>query len=189
MPDLSPTARMPMELRSVELEARNVIGVCVPYNQTTYLVPSPRGERMLRGAFAQSLQQRGQKIFLCLDHNEVDKRVGRATDWDDGDPGLVGTFHIASSDLGDRTLQELHEGWWPYMSVAFRPMKIRKGNDGVDEITIAHLGHVSLVSSPAYTGAEVLAVRDDHSSVVERVMAGFGPRPDVDLSPLPPLWG
>ena len=34
---------------------RRIVGVVAPYDETTYLVPDPGGERIMRGAFKRSI--------------------------------------------------------------------------------------------------------------------------------------
>ena len=173
-----------LDTRDVTITGRNVIGRCVPYNETSYLVPSPKGERIRRQAFAESIAQRGTNVFLNLEHDET-RTVAKAVRWDDDDDGLVGEFHLRSGELQDRTLEELADGWWPYMSVAFRPLRETRGGDGAVEVVTAKLAHVALVKCPAYDGAEVLAVRNASPT---SLLEGLGPRPDIDLTPLPRFW-
>lgn len=178
--------RLAMELRTVNPEARTVLGVCCPYDETSYLTPHPGGERILRSAFNKSIAERDGNIFLCLEH-EISRVVGRSVPGgfvDDPAEGLIGEFHIRKSAVGDQTLEELADGYWPYMSVGFRPDEggQRRAADGVVEVTAAYLGHVALVHTAAYAGANVIGVR---SAALDELLAGFGPRPHIDLSPLP----
>ncbi|MBO0837462.1 MAG: HK97 family phage prohead protease [Actinobacteria bacterium] len=179
------TDQLFLETRDMKIEGRNVVGRCVPYNETSYLVPSPNGERIQRGAFKESIAQRGLNIFLNLEHDER-RTVAKAVRWDDGEDGLVGEFHFRNAEETDRTLEELRDGWWPFMSVAFRPLRQGRGSDGAVEVRTAKLAHVALVKCPAYDGAEVLAVR--HESDPHRVLEAFGSRPDIDLTPIPRFW-
>jgi HK97 family phage prohead protease len=172
-----------MEVRSVDEEARTVIGRCVPYDTTSYLTPKgPSGERVIRGAFAKSISERAGKIFLYRAHDHA-HAIGRSTGWQEEPDGLLGSFHIRPAPLGDDVLAELRDGYLPGMSCGFRPIKTRRGKDGATEVVEAALMEVSLVSIPAYEGAEVLALR--HKADVAAIMATFGSRPDIDLSPIP----
>ena len=179
-----------LETRDMTVDGRNVIGRVVPYNETSYRVPGPTGERIRRGAFTRSIDERGDKVFLQREHNKnaacehPGERVGKAVRWGDGDDGLVGEFHIRQSDLGDQTLEEIADGWWPYLSVAFRSMRHTRGADGAIEVLEAALAHVALVGAGAYEGAQVLAVRHDPRTV----LAGWPERPEIDLSPVPRFW-
>ena len=176
------TLTLAMEVRSVDAEARTIIGRCMPYNETSYLTPRLfSGERVIRGAFSKSISERAGKVFLYREHDHA-HAIGRSTEWQEEADGLLGSFHIRPAPLGDEVLAELRDGYLPGMSCGFRPIKTRRGKDGVTEVTEAALLEVSLVSIPAYDGAEVLALR--HKADVAAIMATFGPRPDIDLSPI-----
>lgn len=150
---------LPMEIRSVDIDARTIVGVCAPYDEISYLTPDPSGERIIRGAFAKSLRQRADKIFLFRGHDHG-RAVARSSAFEDDDGGLVGTFHARASLIGDEALEEVRDGYLPGMSVGFRNVQVRRGQDGVREVVEAALLEVSLVTIPAYDGARVLAVRD-----------------------------
>lgn len=175
---------LPMEVRSVDVPRRRVVGCAVPYNETTFLVRDPRGERIRRNAFAKSVAERADRIFLNIEHDD-DRTVGRSTRLDDTDDGLVGEWRIRGDELGDKTLAELDDGLWPNMSVKFATLRSDPAPDGVIEVVEGYLGNVALVRIPAYLGAEVLAVR---KADVAEIMAGFGPRPQIDLTPIPTSW-
>jgi HK97 family phage prohead protease len=72
-------------------------------------------------------------------------------------------FHARQSRIGDETLEEIRDGYLPGMSVGFRNVQVRRGEDGVREVVEAALIEVSLVTIPAYDGARVLAVRDAYA--------------------------
>ena len=49
------TDQLAMEIRSVDDAERRIVGVVAPYDETTYLVPDPGGERIMRGALQGSI--------------------------------------------------------------------------------------------------------------------------------------
>jgi Escherichia/Staphylococcus phage prohead protease len=169
-----------MEVRHVATETRTLDGVCIPYSETSYLTPNPRGERVLRGAFRKSAEQRAGRVFLYRDHDHTSP-VGRALVFTDLDDGLHGSFHIRESVLGDQTLADVADGYLPALSVGFRSVQTRSGKDGATEVVEAALVEVSLVSLPAYEGAQVLALR----TAFNRVLI-----PDTLEEPYPivPAW-
>lgn len=179
-----------MEIRSVDEEARTVDGLCVPYDEISYLTAdNPKGERVKRGAFNKSIQQRGSKILLFRQH-EYSAAVGRAIELRDDEEGLFGSFRIARTAVGDETLHEVNEGVLPGLSVGFRPIQARQTANGATEIVEAALLEVSLVTIAAYDSAGVAAVREASMSAdsARRILLQIGSAPDVDLSPLPHLW-
>jgi len=173
--------RLPMEVRAVDADERTVTGVVVPYDETSYLTPTPGGERVLRGAFTKSARQRGNQIFLFRQHAH-DRPVGRAVGFVDETDGLHGTFKIRESVLGDEALADLREGYLPALSVGFRPIQTRRAQDGATEVVEGALMEVSLVALGAYDGARVLAVRSLYNSL-------HAPQPiSPNLSPTMPGW-
>jgi hypothetical protein len=140
------------------MDSRTITGVCAPYDEISYLTPDPSGERIIRGAFGKSLRQRHDKIFLFRGHDHG-RAVARSQSFEDDESGLVGVFHARSSAIGDEALEEVRDGYLPGMSVGFRNVQLRRGDDGAREVVEAALIEVSLVTIPAYDGARVLSVR------------------------------
>lgn len=181
------TYTLDMEIRGVEVSRREIVGRVAPYDQTSYLTGDPRGERLLRGCFAKSIRQRGDKIPLCLGHDHGRAAIGLSRSFvEDGD-GLLGVFAVRSDARGDEALADVRDGYLPAMSVGFAPIpaSTRRGKDGAREITEAALHEVSLVVVGAYDGARVLATRA--AVQIPDLAAMFPPAPRVNLSPLPPL--
>jgi HK97 family phage prohead protease len=171
--------QLPMELRHTDHDSRQVHGVCVPYDEISYLVPNPQGERVLRGAFTKSIRQQRGKIFLFRGHDHAHP-VGKAVEFTDEADGLHGTFEIRQSVLGDDTLSDLREGYLPAMSVGFRPLQTRRGPNGETEVVEGMLKEVSLLPIGAYDSARVLALRSPTASLdIPQV---------IDLSPTMPGW-
>ena len=147
-----------MEIRSVDVEGRTLVGVVSPYDDVSYLVPDPGGERIIRGAFDKSIRQRADKIPLHDNHSTA-YRMGMSRTFDDGTDGLVGMFGINEGDRGNQMLDDLHHGYYGGLSVGFQPLVVTRGADGVREIREAKLMEVSVVGLPAYESAGIVAVR------------------------------
>lgn len=179
-----------MQVRGVDEPRREVTGIVAPYDETTYLIADPRGERLRRGCFAKSIRERGSRVLLCVGHQRDTAAVGRAEAWEEGPDGLRGTFRIRDDQKGDEVLTDCREGYLPAMSVAFAPTRRTTGQDGVVEILEARLHEVSLVAVGAYDGAQVLAVRSpaEVRADLAHLLAPFQNPPRVDLSPLPPIY-
>ena len=180
------TDQLAMEIRSVDTSERMLVGVVAPYDQTTYLVADPGGERIARGAFAKSIRQRADKVPLHDNHG-TQRRLGVSKSFEDGDDGLVGTFSIIAGRLGDDLLDDLRNGALGGMSVGFQPLVTTRGDDGAREVREAKLVEVSVVGHPAYDGAGILAVRRAQL-VQEDLMAPFLNPPVVNLEPIPRIW-
>jgi HK97 family phage prohead protease len=181
-----------MELRDVDHESRTVVGVVAPYDELTYLVPDPGGERIKRGAFARSIgHQSGasvpRRIPLLRSHDQS-RKVGTSLRFIEESAGLVGEFKIVDGPHGDDLLADCRNGCLDAMSVGFQPVKVERGDDGASEVREARLVEVSMVAVPAYAGAALMAVRSAQD--LDALLAPFRvPRPDVNLSPIPPVWG
>lgn len=175
-----------MELRAVDPAGRTVSGVVAPYDEVSYLVPDPAGERIVRGAFRKSIEQKGSKIRLFTGHENRKAGVGHAVVWEDGPEGLVGTFRLSDTVRGREVLEELVSDDYGGLSVGFRPLVSTRGEDGVREVREAALMEVSLVGLPAYASARVLAVRG--AEELAELLAPFTNRPVVDLAPIPAVW-
>lgn len=173
-----------MEIRSVDADAREMVGMVAPYDEVSYLTPDPNGERILRGAFAKSIRQRGGKIPLLRNHDQS-RKIGNSTRFTDTPEGLVGEFKIVSGDHGDAMLEDLRNGCLDMLSVGYKGLIVHRGADGVREVKEAMLGEVSIVALPAYQGAAVLAVRSAQD--LDALLAPFQNRPAVNLDPVPPL--
>jgi Escherichia/Staphylococcus phage prohead protease len=176
---------LPMEIREVRESERLVIGVVAPYDETTYLAPDPAGERIRRNAFARSIAHRSGKIPL-LDAHERRMIMGVSRSLEETPGGLIGTFRVNEGDIGDTFLANVRNGYYGGLSAGFLPLgNVERGPDGVREIREAKLVEVSAVGVPAYEGAGLLAVRNAQD--LDALLAPFRARPDVNLSPLPPL--
>ena len=176
---------LPMEIRSVDTVERLMTGIVAPYDEVSYLAGDPAGERIIRGAFARSIQQRGNKIPLH-DNHSTGRRLGISRRFDDGASGLVGTFAINEGDRGDEFMKELKQGYFGGLSIGFQALVVTRGDDGVREVREAKLVEVSAVGMPAYSGAELVAVR--RAQMLEPYQTLLAGGPEINLEPLPKLW-
>lgn len=174
-----------MEIRSVSPSERVVVGVIAPYDETSFLVNDPGGERIRRGAFARSIAHRSAKIPLLRNHDQS-SRMGVSRSFTDTAEGLLGEFVVNAGDAGDALLEDARNGYLGAMSAGFMPVgRTERGADGAREVAEAKLVEVSLVAIPAYEGGGLLSVRSAES--LDELLAPFRARPDVNLAPLPPM--
>jgi HK97 family phage prohead protease len=174
-----------MELRRVEQSERLLVGLVVPYDEVTYLVPNPDGERIRRGAFSRSIKHRESKVPLLRAH-DPGLVMGRSRRFTETDEGLLGEFVVNDGARGDDLLEDARTGYLDGMSVGFSAVRTERGDDGVREVHEARLVEVSMVGVPAYEGAALMAVRNAQS--LDDLLAPFANRPTVDLTPIAPLW-
>ena len=183
-------SELEMQMRGVDTSQREIVGMVAPYDETSYLVASPGGERLRPGCFSKSIAERGDKIPLCIGHDHRTAAVGKSLRWEDTPAGLIATFRVRADDAGDKVLQDAADGYLPAMSVGFEGKHAVRAADGALEVTEAKLHEVSLLVVGAYGGAQVMAVRgpEEIRADLEALLVPFKNPPRVDMSPLPPLW-
>jgi hypothetical protein len=174
-----------MELRRVDQSERVVVGVVAPYDEVSYLTPDPAGEVIDRGAFKRSLHHRHDRIPLLRNH-DTDRTLGWSTKFTETDTGLEAMFKINDGDHGDALLDDMERRYLTGMSVGYKPIRVRRGEGGVQHVIEARLVEVSMVGIPAYEGAAMIAVRNAQD--LTSILAPFAARPDVNLAPIMPTW-
>ena len=186
------TVTVDLELREpAALEERIVTARLVPYGETSMATGNPRGERFLKGAFRRSIKHRAaaKRPVLLFHAHDHTRAIGQAVSLKDTDEGPIGEFRIGRTTRGDEALTELKEGLLPQVSVGFRPIMERMGDDGAREIREAMLAEVSLAPMGAYDGAEVLQLRTPEPAGPDLAWVSLPPIPAVDPSrPVTP-WG
>jgi HK97 family phage prohead protease len=163
-------ARGPMiEIRTaavagVSIENREITALVAPYEAPTHV--THKGQRVREmfatGAF-DNVQTQTNTIRLNMDH-QAEKVIGKAVEWDTHNlDGLVGTFHVARTTLGDEAL-ELAANDCVDCSVGFGVVNESWPQKDLRLVREAWLDHVALTSMPAYPGARVLGVRGELAS-------------------------
>ena len=152
-------------------EYRHLIGIVVPWN-STYEMPDGRTESFDKGAFDKSVQARGDRIPLYQNHETtLAMPVGMAVSFENRQDGLLADFKMARTVRGEESTNLARDKFVTGLSVGFRPIRNRTERRGDTEHVTrveAALDHVGFVSTPAYSDAQVLAVRfdpDDESQV------------------------
>ena len=138
-----------------DLEDRTVIGRAVPYNTPTDV--GGYKESFQRGAFGAVKKN----LPLLWAHSEP---VGKITATRDADDGLHIAARISQTPRGEEVLTLLRDGVLDSFSVGFQPKQSKRSEDGTVVRTGAVLREVSVVTFPAYEGAQVAAVRSQDES-------------------------
>jgi len=187
----------PIEWRTVSTDERIVGGIVVPWNETSYLTPDPKGERFLPGSLTRTVKARGDrlKLFRGGREHQHDSAIARPINLDPRHAdGLWIDWKIGRTPAGDAALAEVGEGLLDSFSVGFRAIRTGRGQDGAREIAEAELLEVQLLPLGAYDGARVLEVRSPSSSrsAVDELDEWLREHPavEVDRTPLPelPRW-
>ncbi|HEY3484791.1 MAG TPA: HK97 family phage prohead protease [Ilumatobacteraceae bacterium] len=177
-------------LDSVDIKQRLIDLVAVPWDEEAD-VPW-RGEIwhevFRRGAF-NGIEDHAGRIRVNREHVRGDT-VGKVVALDaNGDRGLLARVKVAQTPRGDETLQLADEDMIS-ASVGYfvkEPSDVRMNKrTKMREVLRAFIDHLGMVESPAYAGAQVLAVREAQSglAVVETPLPETPAIDDVMNDPL-----
>jgi phage head maturation protease len=156
-------------LADVDVKQRIIDLIAVPWNQVA-MVPW-RGEMWAemfrRGAF-DGIEDHAGRIRVNRQHIEGDT-VGKVIELEpSAGVGMLGRVRIAKTLRGDETLQLAEEDMLSpsigYYVKLPSDVNVDKRNK-TREVMRAFLQHLSLVETPAYEGAQVLAVREAPSGL------------------------
>ena len=157
-------------LADVDVKQRIIDVIAVPWNEPAQVFW--RGEFweevFHRGAF-DGVEARNGKIRANREHQKGNT-VGKIVESDPASElGLVTSVKIVNSPSGDEILA-LAEEDMVSVSIGYRTnkpsdVKIDKQRKRRD-VMAAFLDHLGFVEDPAYTGAQVLAVREGHSGLL-----------------------
>jgi phage head maturation protease len=146
---------------TVDHDQRIITIIAAPYEQEAVVMFRGRlwTEIFVRNAF-NGIEQRASKIRVNRDHDRG-RTIGKVVRFDPRHrQGLLTEIRVAKTILGDESLALASEDMLS-ASVAF---SVPAGGEQLDHhqrirrITTAVLDHIALVESPAYEGAQVLAV-------------------------------
>lgn len=141
----------------LEAETRTVSGIAVPYGQTIDL--GGYQERIAPGAFDTSKQ-----VPLFFGHDHRDIPIGTVVELRDTNNGLAITAKLNNTSRASDVYEALKAGDLNRFSIGFVPLKNRD-EAGVTVRVKADLKEVSVVTFPAYSGAEVSMVREDTNNI------------------------
>lgn len=148
-------------------DGRTVRGILVPWNQPAVVRdhhgPSGRlevyTEAIDRGAFPDAVANPGRVKFLAH-HQRTQNPLGRAAMLRDDAAGLYGELYVSRTTAGDEVLELINDGVLDAFSVGFVPGASRLDGD-IYVRTSATLQEASVVTFPAYAGAQILGTRSE----------------------------
>jgi HK97 family phage prohead protease/HK97 family phage major capsid protein len=152
-----------LETRSFEVrleaDTREVVGLAVPYGQTADI------GGVYREAFAPGAIRSVEDVKLFWQHSEP---IGKILEGRDTEEGFEIRAMISDTPRGQEAYTLLRDGVINKFSVGFVPVEQTRDGDLVTR-TLVDLKEVSLVSFPAFQGADVSEVRQEEQTVAEVV--------------------
>lgn len=160
-------------VESQKFDGRTLHVRVVPFDEVATVAdpPSfrPYKEKFLAGVFDRN-ERAANRILLRTDHAAIDDGgnrksglngvVGRGVSLRQADGGYEGEFRLLSTPEAETARELIDGGVFGGVSAEFAPIKHRT-IDGVVNRIKAHLDSVALAMTPAYSKAEILALREE----------------------------
>lgn len=160
-----------------ELDGRTLHVRIVPFDEVATVADppdyTPYKERFAPGVFS-AQENAAHRIRLRTDHAALDNGsrkpglsgvVGKGVSLRETSAGVEGEFRFLTTPEADTALELTREGGYDGVSAEFIGIK-SKMIDGVKTRTKAHLDSVALALGPAYSKAEILALREGSDSEI-----------------------
>jgi HK97 family phage portal protein len=166
---------------TVDVEARTIFGLVVPYGSTSSL------NRGVRYSFARGTLQLPadqSRVKLRMGH-ERGTEVAYAMEFTDSPEGMWGRFKVARGPEGDRALQLAADKVWDGLSVGLRTESTFDYSTNPATAINAIVAEVSLTPDPSFTDSRVHAVTASNHDREEPVMPPTVP-PVTDAPPPAP---
>lgn len=146
-------AASPLEIKALD-DSGSIEGLLAGFNTI-----DSHGDRILPGAFAKSLRERGKRPLPMLLHHDQRRPIGRWTEWNERASGLYvkGRLTLDTQD-GQEARALARDGALTGLSIGFIPTKVRRTNDATDLVEI-NLIEGSLVAIPSNPDTYVSSVK------------------------------
>lgn len=167
-------------------DGRTISGIVVPFNDPSTVrdAGGPAYEESFqRGAFAKTLSERRSPVKLLMHHDDKNP-IGVASLLEERDEGLYGEFRVSHTRSGDDALALVQDGALGGFSIGFIPVIPSQKSFGRSVVrTEVKLRETSLVTFPAYEGAQVTGVRSladlDPDELTDEQIASLARRMDA----------
>jgi hypothetical protein len=149
---------------AVDIEARTIFGLVVPYGATSALNRGHR-YRFPRGSLRLPADQTRVKMRVA---HGMGTEVAYAAEFTDSPEGMWGRFKVARGPEGDKALQMAADKVWDGLSVGLRPESTFDYSTEPATVIDGIVAEVSLTPDPSFTDSRVHAVtasnhdREDH---------------------------
>lgn len=169
------TAETTLEVRDDSGTAPTLEGRIVPYGET--IRHAQGSERFTEGALRDVVPD---DVVLLWQHDPADP-IGRATSLVERDDGAYASFAVADTSRGRDALALAREGVIRGLSIGFTPDEFEVDDEGVRTHHRVSVRETSLVTWPAYSNAQVTAVRREETPMDhETPSATAETTPDTD---------
>ncbi len=178
---------------SQQVDGRTLTVRVVPFDEVATVADPPDfrpyPEQFVRGAF-KAQENAAHRIRLRAVHDpevlQTGKRasamasvVGKGVSLRETDGGYEADFRFLNTPEADTALELTREGGYDGVSAEFVAIRSVRTKTGIMQRVKAHLDSVSLALQPAYSGAEILALREGKGIVEDEAM--MVPPPNLDL--------
>ncbi|WP_248499791.1 HK97 family phage prohead protease [Staphylococcus aureus] len=144
------------ELKASETEKNVIEG----YASTFGGEPDSYNDIVVKGAFAKTLQERGDQIKFLWQH-DWNTPIGKVVSAVEDEKGLFIKVKISETDKGKETMMLVKDGALNQMSIGYRTIKGHYDNEtGIRYITEVKLYEVSIVTFPANENAVVTGAKN-----------------------------
>jgi uncharacterized protein len=141
------TVHFSADVTAADTQRRTIVGTVAPYGAVGNTSIGPV-------AFLPGSLRASDDVKLLLEHDGR-RPIGRATSFQEAPLGLLGTFRVAQTTAGTDALVEASEGLRGGLSVGARILEHTVDANGTMQVSAAELVEVSLVTSPAFSQAQV----------------------------------
>jgi len=155
------------EAKSVDADQRTIEGYAATFDADAV------GDVILRGAFANTLKERGGKIKVLWQH-DMGTPIGKPVEMREDDRGLFVKSYIANTEKGNEALTLAREGIIDSMSIGFSVKDSDYDEKGIRVIKELALYEYSLVTMPANEAAIITSVKSITTREIERVLREAG---------------
>ena len=182
-----PVLRREFAAEFTEGDGRTVEMRIVPYGERIQhndgLGGVPEGvvysEEWLPGVFDHQLNA-AHRVHANVEHEQgISGKVGHGLTLRSAPDGFYGTFRLLDTPAGETARQLIHAGSLDGVSLEARPVKNIRGADGVVKRVKAHLHAIAFTRFAAYSGARVLALREEAETTLDEALLPVEPDPEM----------
>ncbi len=170
-------------VESQAVDGRTLHVRVVPFDEVATVADPPDfrpyQEKFMPGVFERQMNA-AHRVRLRTDHAAIDESgerksgvsgvVGRGVSLQETNGGVEAEFRFLNTPDADTALELVREGGYDGVSAEFAPIRSVRSQDGILQRVKAHLDSVALAVGPAYSKAEILALREQPVIVDEALL-------------------